>query len=70
MIGEKKAGPKASSALDVWGKLKQDVAKGLTLRSGGEGGEPNWNAIKAVKDIEAARQAFDVEKYRTLLRRY
>jgi hypothetical protein len=68
MIGAKKAGPKASSAIDVWENLKQDMAKELTLRSGGDG-EPNWNAIKASKDL-AARQAFDVEKYRTLLRRY
>jgi hypothetical protein len=68
MIGAKKAGPKASE-IDVWENLKQDVAKGLTLRSGGDG-EPNWNTIKASKDFEAARQAFGVEKYRTLLRRY
>jgi hypothetical protein len=49
--------------------LKQSVVKRLNL--GGErgaGAEPNWNAIKAAREMQA-RQNFETEKYRALVRR-
>jgi len=71
MIGSKRAGSKAFSALGVLEELKGRVAKELALgATAGAQGEINWNALKAARDFEAARQKFDVEKYRAILRRY
>jgi hypothetical protein len=71
MIGTKKAGSKTSSVLGALANLKIGAIKNQTPSvSGGAGAQVNWNAIKAAKDLEAARQAFDAEKYKALVRRY
>jgi len=71
MIGSKRAGSKATSALGALEGLKNEVAKNLALRAATAAqGERSWKALAAAKDIEAARQKFEVEKYRLLLRRY
>jgi len=71
MIGSKGAGSKASSLFGLLEELKSKVTKDLALGAGaGALGERNWNALQAAKDFEAARQKFDVEKYRVMLRRY
>ena len=72
MIGAKKAEPKvpkATTALGVFENLKQNVIKQLNLGGRSTGAEPNWNAIKAAREMQA-RQNFEVEKYRALVRRY
>jgi hypothetical protein len=73
MIGAKKAEPKvtkATTALGVLESFKQSVTKQLNLGGGrGAGAEPNWNAIKAAREMQA-RQNIETEKYRALVRRY
>ena len=73
MIGAKKAVPKATSkatpALGMLESLKKSL-KGLKLGEGrGAVSEPNWNAIKAAKEMQA-QQNIEFEKYRALVRRY
>lgn len=73
MIGAKKAVPepasKATSALGVLENLKQSVIGELRLGgSGSAGSEPNWNTIKAAREMQS-RRAFEVEKYRAMIRR-
>ena len=73
MIGSKRTGSKASSALGVLGGLlkKADVKdSALRLGLGASSKETNWNAIEAAKVFEATRQSFDLERARALLRRY
>jgi len=68
MIGSKKVGSKASALgvlVDITSSLTKTLAQGAAA-----GPERNWNSLEAAKDFEAARQRFEVEKYRVMLRRY
>jgi len=68
MIGSKKAGSKASApgVVDL-SSLTKTLSVGVAT---GPERQRSWSSLEAAKDFEAARQRFEVEKYRVMLRRY